>query len=241
MLGEPNLQKTSKLMGLLPIFIGMSMTLTESILLPQYVRGAPCTVVGLQLHEQEPEIRGRSSATTDGCIVLKYMPKCIYVKFDEVTDKHLPPPGLVATQSETIDMQGVLAIEPKARKWTFRSVKLKHGIEVHRTQVPLMPLKQCTLHGVQGKTAEPGFIVHWTHPQRLSAEQQWLAYYVSLSRPRSFKNLLSHGLPRRDIIERGPPKEILESFTTLFQSKIASTKVAFAAAREELGWPSKFH
>ena len=46
---------------------------------------------------------------------------------------------------------------------------------------------------------------------------------------------------RRDIIERGPPKEILESFTTLFQSKIASTKVAFAAAREELGWPSKFH
>ena len=42
----------------------------------------------------------------------------------------------------------------------------------------------------------------------LKKESIWLAYYVSLSRPRSFGNLLSHGLPDRSTIESGPPEQI---------------------------------
>ena len=104
-----------------------------------------------------------------------------------------------------------------------------------------MPQKQCMLHGVQGKTADPGFIVHWTYPHALSKESKWLAYYVSLSRPRSFKKLLSHGLPDREIIEEGPPKDILTAYNQLFMAKITKTKIVCVATRKKLGWPARMN
>ena len=85
-------------------------------------------------------------------------------------------------------------------------------------------MKQCTLHGVQGKTATPGMIAHWAFPPGLSAKSIWLAYYVILSRPTSLQNLLSFGLPKRKIIEGGPPEEITEAFNKFFTDKIAYTK-----------------
>ena len=233
-----NPQHTAKHLSLLMIFKGMEMIPTDSILPPHYVRGSPCKVIGLQLDEREPPIEGRDSLISHGCVLLQYMPKCVYVKFDDAVDTFMSEPDV--SDSESLSMRGVIAIEPKPRQWTFKSEKLKHGITVSRTQVPLLLKKQCTLHGVQGKTAELGFIVHWTYPLRLSKEAKWLAYYVSLSRPRSFDTLLSHGLPNRDIIEGGPPEEILDGLTKLFGNKIAETNTAFAKAREQLGWPRIF-
>ena len=93
--------------------------------------------------------------------------------------------------------------------------------------------------GTLGKTADPGFIAHWTFPPGLKKESTWLAYYVSLSRPRSFGQLLSHGLPDRSIIEPGPPEEIAKEFDELFADKIARTKIACAKARQALGWPAR--
>ena len=74
---------------------------------------------------------------------------------------------------------------------------------------PGAPFAAETVHSssVPGKTADPGFIAHWTFPQKLAKASIWLATYVSLSRPRSFNNLLSHGLPDRDVIEGGPPED----------------------------------
>ena len=108
-----------------------------------------------------------------------------------------------------------------------------------RTHLPLLPQKKCTLHGVQGNTAEPAFIVHWTFPPRLSKESIWLAYYVSLSRPRSFRQLLSHGLPSRKVIENWPPEEICKALHDLFADKIAATKIACAKARADMNWPAR--
>ena len=59
----------------------------------------------------------------------------------------------------------------------------------------------------------------------------WLAFYVSLSRPRSFGQLLSHGLPDRSIIESGPPQELAKAFDELFTEKIAATKIAVVEPR----------
>ena len=102
-----------------------------------------------------------------------------------------------------------------------------------------MPQKQTTLHGVQGKFADPGFIVHWTYPPKLPAEQVWLAMYVSLSRPRLFSRLLSHGLPDRKIIEGGPPPGLVKAFEEFFDTKIAATNIACKKARQKLGWPAR--
>ena len=136
-------------------------------------------------------------------------------------------------------MKGVMAIQPVARQWKFTSPGFKNPVEISRTAIPLLPLKQCTLHGVQGKTVDPGFIVHWLFPRNLSKESLWLAYYVSLSRPRSFSKMQSLGLPDSDVIEGGPPDAIAEAFKELFKDKIAATKKACAKARVELGWPKR--
>ena len=210
----------------------MEMILAESVLPPKYVRGSACVVVGLELHPHEPPIAGRASIANEGCVLLHYSPKAVYVKMQGSKDIHLP-----TTMHEKADLEGVLAITPKARPWRFQGST--NAFQVTRSQIPLLPQKQCTLHGVQGTTADPGFIAHWTFPLRLARPSQWLATYVSLSRPRRFKNLLSHGLPSRELIEGGPPEEISAALDELFVNKIAATKVACAKARKELKWPAR--
>jgi len=144
-----------------------------------------------------------------------------------------------APQPGAPDLQGVLAAPPVSRPWSYKNQTTKGTVSVSRTNVPLLPQKQCTLHGVKGKTAGPGFIAHWTFLAGVSKESIWLAYYVSLSRPRSFPKFLSHGLPDRSIVEKGPPEQIAKAFKEMFAKKIAKTKVACAKARAQMGWPCR--
>ena len=67
----------------------------------------------------------------------------------------------------------------------------------------------------------------------------WLSYYVGLSRPRALSKLLSFGEPDRDIIEGGPPEEIVAAFKEFFEEKIPATKKAAARARKAMGWPTR--
>ena len=113
------------------------------------------------------------------------------------------------------DCNGGLAVQPTTRAWMLKGNGMQAAVSVTRAQCPLLPQKQCTLHGLQGKTADPGFIAHWKSLKRLKRESVWLAYYVSLSRPRSLSRLLSHGLPVRSIIEGGPPESIADAFKEL--------------------------
>ena len=233
MRGQPNIGQTAKFPGILPVYIGMEMILDESYLPPRIVRGAPVEVLDIELHDDEPAIRGRASIASHGCVVLKYMPKCIYVRLLNNETNFLGSPDGVST-----DLQGVLAVHPIKRSWSYKR-KTGSAVSVVRLQCPVLPRKQTTLHGVQGKTADPGIIAHWTFPVGSTPETKWLAHYVILSRPRSLAKMLSHGLPDRDLIEGGPPEEIAEAFQELFAEKIAATKLACARARAEMGWPAR--
>ena len=82
MRGEPNIGATGKMPGLLPLFVGMEVILTESLLPPRYVRGAPGKVVGIELHPMEPQVEGRTSIVSDGVVILHYMPKCVYIQME---------------------------------------------------------------------------------------------------------------------------------------------------------------
>ena len=188
------------------------------------------------------QVQDRASIVSDGLVVLCYMPKAVYVKIDDSDELLLtaaPVTAGGASQPAAPDLRGVLVITPQARPWKFKAAAGGPAIAVSRTQLAAPPRKQGTLHGMQGKTADPGFIVHWTFPPRLKKESIWLAYYVSLSRPRSFGQLLSHGLPDRSIIESGPPEQISKAVDELFADKIATTKIACAKARQALGWPAR--
>ena len=240
--GEPNIGATGKMLGLLPLFVGIELILTESLLPPRYVRGAPGNVVGIELHAMEPPVECRASIVSDDVVVLYYMPKCVYIQMEGSNELFLQAaPGAAGSASQPAgpDLRGVLAITPQARPWKSKPAAGGPVIPVSKTQLPVLPQKQCTLHGVQGKTADPGFIVHWTFPPGLKKESVWLAYYVSLSRPRSFGQLLSHGLPDRSAIESGPPDEIAKAFDELFADNIAATKIACAEARRAMGWPGR--
>ena len=245
----PNVGTTAKHMGILPLYIGMDMILTESYLPPRIVRGASVEVVDIELHPQEPPIHSRESIRTHSCVVLHYMPKCIYVRVRSSQDTFLTPSASAlprasssssadAIQLGATDMRGLLAVQPTPRQWHYKGQNMKNPVSVSRTQCPLLPARQCTLHGVQGKTAEPGFIAHWKFPKGLKKESIWLAYYVSLSRPRRLSCVLSHGLPDRAIIEAGPPESITEAFQELFRTKLAATKRACVQARKEMRWPA---
>jgi len=234
----PNLSTTAKLLGILPLYVGMEVILTESYLPPKVVRGAAAEVVGIELHPDEPSLLGRASLASHGCAILGFMPKCIYVRLRDCTDLFLTT-SANATQLGGMSLQGVIAVQPVSRHWKYKAKTMDKPVSVVRTQCPLLPQKQCTLHGVQGKTADPGFITHWKFPKRLPKESIWLAYYVSLSRPRSFSRFLCHGSPDRDIIEGGPPETLTNAFEEFFQAKVAATSSACAQARAELGWPRR--
>jgi hypothetical protein len=238
MRAQPNIGTSAKFPGILPVYVGMEMILTESYLPPRIVRGTPVVVVDVELHPKEPPLHGRPSITSHGCVVLHFMPKCIYVRVRGCSDVFLVD-AASAAQEGLSDMTGVLSVRPSSRPWKFKSKSMETAVSVSRTQCPLLPQKQCTLHGVQGKTADPGFIAHWQFPKALAKESIWLAYYVSLSRPRSFSRLLCHGLPDSKILEGGPPESIADAFEELFKTKIASTKLACVRARAEMKWPPR--
>eukprot|EP00972_Heterocapsa_arctica_P035387 5206696-Heterocapsa_arctica.AAC.1 len=91
MRAQPNISTSAKLPGILPVYIGMEMILTESYLPPSIVRGTPVEVVDVELHPKEPALQGRASVPSHGCVVLHYMPKCIYVRVRGCRDVFLAP------------------------------------------------------------------------------------------------------------------------------------------------------
>ena len=134
---------------------------------------------------------------------------------------------------------GVIAIEPTTLQWQFKSPTRKQSINIRRTQIPVQPSRQTTLHGIQGKTADPGYVAHWSFPPSLDKESIWLAHYMQLSRPRSLATLLSHGKPQREVIEGGPPRRVTDELNRLFAAKIEATNFAADNARKELQWPER--
>ena len=115
--GEPNIATSAKLPGILPLFVGMEVILSESFLPPKYVRGTVARVEGIELHPREPEIKGRDSITSQGCVVLRYMPKCVYVWVPKSSQLFLQKND---GASQPADLQGVLAVRPVSRSWSCK-------------------------------------------------------------------------------------------------------------------------
>jgi hypothetical protein len=95
-----------------------------------------------------------------------------------------------------------------------------------------MPAPAMPLYSMQGTTADPGMVAYLFFPQRCSPTVKWLIVYVMLSRPRSLATLKSVCLTSkvRDLIEQGPPTELVATFHKLFDAKIKETKALAARA-----------
>ena len=132
-----------------------------------------------------------------------------------------------------------MAILPMSR--TFKhyyspTEKTKYVI-ISRTQIPLMPAQAVPLYSMQGTTADPGLVAYWFFPQRCTDTIRWLIVYVMLSRPRSLATLKSVNLTKqiRDIIEQGPPSDLVANFDKLFHDKITEARKLARQAAEAHG------
>ena len=91
---------------------------------------------------------------------------------------------------------------------------------------------------MQGMTAEPGLVAHFTLPKNRARDIKWLIVYVILSRVPSLKQIDSIGLTGkiRELIESGPPEQLVQTLSNLFADKKGNTKTAAEQARKRLGW-----
>ena len=97
-----------------------------------------------------------------------------------------------------------------------------------------MPAPAVPLYSMQGTTADPGLVAYCFFPQRCTDTIRWLIVYVMISRPRSLATLKSVNLTKqiRDIIEQGPPNDLVANFDQLFHDQIEETRtLARQAAR----------
>ena len=102
----------------------MEIILIESLLPTRYTLGTAVVVTCIELHKDEPPIMDRASLLEQGCVLLRFLPQCIYVKPKNATENFLGrvlPAGAGAGAGDGAaavelgeDLTGVIAIEPKS-------------------------------------------------------------------------------------------------------------------------------
>ena len=171
-----------------------------------------------------------------------------YVKIDDCDYQFLPPSACALHKESGYDEQcencitqvqpGIFAVKPIVRTWKYYFLDGSGKyVSIKRKQFPIMPFEAVSLYSMQGTTADPGMVAYWMFPQRCSETIQWLIVYVMLSRPRSLSQLKSVNLTAkvREIIERGPPEDLVASFHKLFGDKIEATKQLAREAAQQYG------
>jgi hypothetical protein len=235
----PSLSVTKRLPAVALWHVGMRMKFTTTLQQPFAVQDVECTVVGFDPDDRDGDAMAALQAChCQGEHVCAFLPKAIYVKIDECDHHFLPPAPCALHRASGHEAScpdcnraaqpGIFAVTPVKR--TFRYYhdpqnKTKY-VNVQRMQFPLTPAPAMPLYSMQGTTADPGMVAYWFFPQRCSQTVKWLIVYVMLSRPRSLAALTSVGLTEkvRDIIEQGPPQDLVATFSKLFKAKIAKTK-----------------
>ena len=245
----PNMNHTGKLPAIAMLHIGMRVRLTHKLVPPDAVPDTTGTVISIEFDEMD-EAKDTTRPPPATRILWK-LPLAVIVKLDDTTTEFLPPRACrqhsfsgPQRDCQCCDFRkGCFAVVPqKSRTFTVQMPKpgsdTSYDLKVQRTQVPLTISNASTLQTLQGVTAEPGLICHWSFPRQQTQEHRWLATYVALSRPPSFKQLISVGLPKnlRDIIEDGPPEGILSRYAKMFEEIESSTHLHADELLKRFGW-----
>ena len=235
----PSINTTKRLPGVVFGHYGMRMRFTTTLQQPFAVQDVECVWVGFDPDDQDRDTQREVDASEGvGEYVCEFMPKAIYVKIDDCNYNFLPPAPCCVHKFSGYDetcpdcrsaaQPGVFAVKPLTRtfRYYYDPKDSSKYINVQRKQFPLMPAPAVPLYSMQGTTADPGMVAYWFFPQRCSETIKWLIVYVMLSRPRSLAGLRSVGLTTKikEIIEQGPPEDLVANFKKLFETKMRDTK-----------------
>ena len=247
LLQVPSLSQTKRLPAFCLLHIGMQVRLTTTLHQPYAVQDATAIVLEIHFADNDAQAHQHMRGAKHVDVLLDLLPVAVLIQLHDCKHVFLPvgPCSRCSSfadicldcQEERRKLEGVFAVEPRAHTWKYITSDAT-AINVKRRQMPLAPAKVLSLYSMQGMTAEPGLVAHWVLPKRSSSDIKWLIVYVILSRVPSLKQLVSIGLTDkiRDIIEGGPPQELVQTFSNLFDDKIKSTKAAAKEARQRLGW-----
>ena len=257
-LNHPNMNETGRMPGFALLHIDMEVRLTQTTESGIAVTDATGKVVGIEFDEREPQPHQEAAEKpTSPVIVLKYMPKAVYLELDAVEginplEKPMIEPrscsrhaasGFDAQCPDCHSCKNVVAITPftNVSPWALEvPFDERHiaKVKVRRKQLPLTCKNASTLHVLQGCTCDPGLIFHWKFPRRLGKDMVWLATYVAISRVRKLENLRSIGLTEKikDVIEAGPPDTIPAMFAKYFGEKEKTTQKDEDNFMRLLGW-----
>ncbi|MDO7681295.1 MAG: hypothetical protein MUQ52_02305, partial [Pirellulales bacterium] len=253
MLQINSLSATRRLPGWVCFHQEQRIRFTMSVLVPYAVQDSTGVIKYISLHPVDQQ--ALSGLPPPAEFKLEY-PPTLYVKVDDVEHEFLPPiPCPEHEELGHIDMEhrasvyqacprcqsfpGLIQVRAEKATWYYNDDQEKYASSVDRLQLPILPETTCPLYGLQGTTADPGLWAHWNMPARMDPEIKWLLVYVMLSRVRGLDCLVSSGLTDKikDIIEMGPPEELVGNFTKIFGDKIPTTRRAARQARKDLGWP----
>ena len=249
-----SLTKTKRLPAFCLLHIGMEVRLTTTMEMPYAVQDATGTVIEISFAGDDDQAhqhrrRGAVLESLPPEIILHALPVAVLVKLHGCEHVFLPVQPCTACPVHTATcsacmakrraLHGVFAVEPLARTWKYEGPALEgQFINVKRCQLPLAPAKVLPLYSMQGMTATPGLVAHWVLPPRVASGIKWLICYVTLSRVPPLDQLVSIGLSDkiREVLESGPPEDLVQMFSTLFAKTILDTRVATLQAKQHLGW-----
>ena len=227
-------------MGLLPLFIGMRVRLTEKLSAKyRLVNEAVGTVQGIEFHENEPVYEWQNNpahaAWARGYLVLKYMPKVVYVKFDKCTENFgWGGPGVVAVLPKQA-LHKLVEFWPSRKNAVDPDTNKKPGmLKCKRCQLPLMPEQVRTTQTAQGMSMKrlKAYLFKGNHDDA----EHWLNTYVMLSRARSMAGLLIWGLPDKELFMRGPPSFITKGLPPLEERAAREMAEAAETLRSKYPW-----
>ena len=223
-----NASYTGRLMGMCPLFVGMRVRLCAKLSAKHgIVHDAAGEVVGFVFDAREQLEDAAPDRTTCGYSRLKYMPRGVLVKFDECAEDVGYGPG-------------IFVVRPVSSSWQYKTHTLRQGRRVQqetsisRTQIPLMPERVRTCQTSQGLSMDAA-TMFLQKMSNMSVDDWWLHVYVMISRVRTSKQILVHGLPPRSLLEQGPPQFLHAGLGKLEASYEQHAGLA-DAARRRLAW-----
>ena len=235
MLQVANMTKTARMMGMLPLYVGMQVRVTRRLSPAlQIVQEATGTVVGIEfdVEERTPWVDDEQHAAWQrGWVNLEYLPTCVYVKMDGAED---------VAFSEDLD-PGVYAVTPE-EDVTDQINILGVTMTFKRKQIPLAPRDVRTVQGMQGVTT-PYLVANLAGGENLTTEEArevyWAHVYVMLSRVKWMQHLIVINAPAnlREILEAGPPRHVLREMARLYALERKTIPRALSALKR-LGWES---
>ena len=259
LLQHPNMNNTGRLPAFCMFHVGMRVRFTQTVHAGLVTVDQTGVVQGIDFHDNEP-VENKEAAQLGGksVVLLRYLPTAIYVKIDRsegdesealrfVDDvpcaEHEDAPDSTGKCPKCKRLADVVAVAPykNRRAWTLPIEVPELTVKVARTQMPLVCAAASTEHVLQGSTCTPGLFFHFRLPRRMTADLQWLAVYVALSRVESLAAFKCKGLTQkiRSIIEGGPPDTIPAQFEKYFGLKEQQTQLAASLAMQQLGWDTR--